>query len=346
MSERSVVTLRPPYLLFLGDLQDPLFAKTAFGLRDWRPKLVAGQHRLPGCGVDLGVPELSIADAAAQGVGSLVIGVASIGGRLAEAWHATILEAIRAGLDIVSGMHSRLADIDGFTSAAANSGAKLVDVRVPPANIPVGTGARRPGKRVLMVGTDCAVGKKYSALALAQALTEGGIEATFRATGQTGIMIAGEGIAIDAVVADFISGAAELISPANSQGHWDVIEGQGSLFNPGYAGVTLGLMHGSQADALVMCHEATQTEILGWTGYQVPSLDECMDTYLAMAKLTNPTVRFAGLSINTSKLPARERRPYLDGLSDRFGLPCVDPIVDGSTAIARHIRDSFAGART
>jgi uncharacterized NAD-dependent epimerase/dehydratase family protein len=340
MSERRVVTLRPPYLLFLGEIQDPLFAKTAFGLRDWRPKLVAGQHRLAGCGVDLGVPELSIADAAAQGVGSLVIGVASIGGRLAEGWHATILEAIQAGLDIVSGMHSRLADIDVFTSAAARSGAKLVDVRVPPANIPVGTGAKRPGKRALMVGTDCAVGKKYSALALANALSEAGIDATFRATGQTGIMIAGEGIAIDAVVADFISGAAELISPANSQEHWDVIEGQGSLFNPGYAGVTLGLMHGSQADALVMCHEATQTEILGWMGYRIPPLGECMDTYLAMARLTNPSVRFAGLSINTSKLPEHERRPYLDGLSDQFGLPCVDPIVDGSAAIARHIKDS------
>jgi uncharacterized NAD-dependent epimerase/dehydratase family protein len=340
-----VVKLRPPYLLFLGDIQDPLFAKTAFGLRDWRPKLVAGQLRLPGCGVDIGVPDLGIVEAAAQGVGSLVIGVASIGGRLPEGWHATILEAIQAGLDVVSGMHSRLADIDEFANAAARSGAKLVDVRVPPNHIPVGTGAKRPGNRALMVGTDCAVGKKYSALALAAALSDAGTDATFRATGQTGIMIAGEGIAVDAVVADFISGAAELISPANAHGHWDVIEGQGSLFNPSYAGVTIGLMHGSQADALVLCHEATQTEILGRMGYRVPPLDQCMDTYLTVARLTNPSVRFAGLSINTSKLPEHDRRPFLDDLSDKFGLPCVDPIVDGSAAIARHIKDSFAAGR-
>ena len=341
MTQATVARLRAPYLLFLGDIEDEVFGKTGFGLRQWCPDLISGQLRLPGCGINLNVPDVNIAEAAAQGVGSLVIGITPIGGQLPEHWFPVIREAIEAGIDIVSGLHSRLNEIPEFVEAAAESGAKLIDVRTPPDGIPVGTGAKRPGKRVLMVGTDCAVGKKYSALALTRAMNDIGMNATFRATGQTGIMIAGEGIAVDAVVADFISGAAELISPANEPDHWDVIEGQGALFNPGFAGVTLGLIHGSQADALVMCHEATLTEIVGWQGYPIPPLDECMQTYLHMARLTNPDVRFVGLSINTSKLEEDERRPYLERLSDETNLPCVDPVAQGSDAIARHIRANF-----
>lgn len=343
MTKSSVAQLRAPYLIFLGDIKDPVFGKTAFGLQQWCPDRVAGQIRLENCGIDIGVPDMSVEEAAEQGVASLVIGSAPIGGALPDTWLPVVREAIDRGMDVVSGLHSRLKDNPEFVAAAEKSGARLVDVRTPPTNIPVGTGVNRSGHRALMVGTDCAVGKKYSALALAGALKEAGVSATFRATGQTGIMIAGEGIAVDAVVADFISGAAELISPENDPDHWDVIEGQGSLFNPGYAGVTLGLMHGSQPDALVMCHEATQTEIIGWQGYAIPPIDECMETYLHMARLTNPDVRFVGLSINTSKLPGDERQPYLDTLAEQTGLPCVDPVIDGSAAIAESIRASFGG---
>jgi len=338
---QKTVKLEAPYLIFNGDIDDESYSKTGRGIVDWCPDRVAGQMRLPGGTIDIGVPELSLAQAVEKGVRSFIIGITPIGGQLPVHWFPVVMEAIEAGIDIVSGLHSRLVDIPEFVVAAKRSGSRLIDIRVPPAGIPVGNGKKRSGKRVLMVGTDCAVGKKYSALALTRALSALGINATFRATGQTGIMIAGTGIAVDAVVADFISGAAEILSPDNDDDHWDVIEGQGSLFNPGYAAVSLGLMHGSQADALVICHQATLTQVLGWPGYSIPSLRECMETNLHMALLTNPEVRIAGLSINTSKLPADERAQYLADLSQEMELPCSDPIIDGSQAIAETLRDTF-----
>lgn len=341
MDQVRTVQLRPPYLVFLGDIDQDHYGKTGKGLVDWRPELVAGQIRLPGCTIDLGVPELTIAAAAAQGVGSLIIGVSPIGGQLPKHWFDVIKEAIDSGIDIVSGLHSRLAHNAEWVEAARHSGSRLVDIRSPPGDISVGTGCKRSGKRILMVGTDCAVGKKYSALALTQALEDLGTKATFRATGQTGIMLAGSGIAVDAVIADFISGAAELVSPANDDDHWDVIEGQGSLFNPGYAAVSLGLLHGSQADALLMCHDTTRKEIDGWPGYPIPSFTECMKMNLQAGRLTNRQVQFAGLSINTSGLPAADRVAYLKKLVRETGLPCVDPMIDGSGAIARYLTEDF-----
>lgn len=341
MTLQKTVKLEAPYLIFNGDIDDESYSKTGRGIVDWCPDRVAGQMRLPGGTIDIGVPELSLAQAVEKGVRSFIIGITPIGGQLPVHWFPVVMEAIEAGIDIVSGLHSRLVDIPEFVVAAKRSGSRLMDIRVPPAGIPVGNGKKRSGKRVLMVGTDCAVGKKYSALALTRALSALGIKATFRATGQTGIMIAGTGIAVDAVVADFISGAAEMLSPDNDDDHWDVIEGQGSLFNPGYAAVSLGLMHGSQPDALVVCHEATLTQVLGWPGYSIPSLRECMETNLHMALLTNPEVRIAGLSINTSKLPADERAQYLADLSQEMELPCSDPMVDGSQVIAENVRDTF-----
>ena len=165
-----------------------------------------------------------------------------------------------------------------------------------------GTGHKRTGQRLLTVGTDCAVGKKYTALAIEKEMRARGVDADFRATGQTGIFISGRGIAVDSVVADFISGAAEWLSPAAAPDHWDVIEGQGSLFHPAYAGVTLGLVHGSQPDAMVLCHDLARTGIADYEGYAIPSYEACFETYLAAARLTNPRARFAGISLNTSQL--------------------------------------------
>ena len=341
MTQTKTVQLRAPYLVFLGDIEEATYGKTGQGLVDWCPDKVAGQIRLPGCGVDLGVPDLSVAAAADAGVKSLVIGVALIGGKLPPHWVAVLNEAIGAGFDIVSGMHSKLNDMPEFVEAASRSDSNLIDVRTPPDDIPVASGKKRPGKRVLMVGTDCAVGKKYSALALTAALKKQGLKATFRATGQTGIMLAGNGIAVDAVVADFVSGAAELVSPANDEDHWDVIEGQGSLFNPGYAGVSLGLTHGSQPDALVLCHDATRTEIDGWPEYPIPSFEECMELNLQTARLTNKNARFVGLSINTSGMPPEDRDSYLKSVAAETGLPCVDPVANTSDAIAEHIVSDF-----
>jgi len=329
------IQLDPPYLIFLGDVGDDGHAKTGFGILHWRADRCAGQMRLPGCNVDLGLPEMDAAQAVTAGIRTAVIGVAPTGGQIVEAWLPSLLELARAGIDIASGMHSRLTDNPELVAAAEQSGARLIDVRVPPADLPVGRGGRRSGKRVLTVGTDCAVGKKYTALALHRELADRGIPATFRATGQTGIMIAGNGIPIDAVVADFISGAAEVLSPDNDADHWDVIEGQGSLLHPSYAGVTLGLIHGSQPDAVVLCHDAGREELLGMEYFfAVPPIDEVIDMVLSAAHVTNPECVCAGISVNTSALADGERETYLADLEDKYGLPCADPIATGMAAIA------------
>ncbi len=341
MAELTVVHLRAPYLILIGDLADPTYAKTGLGIVDWRPDLVAGQLRFAGCEVDMGVPDMSVSEAVQAGVGSLIIGVAPVGGVVPASWWASIEEAARAGLDIVSGLHFRLADFPAVAAAAETSGARLVDVRKPPSGLPVGTGIKRSGKRVLMVGTDCAIGKKYSALALHKAMQEAGFNATFRATGQTGIMLAGSGLPIDAVVADFIAGAAELLSPDNDPDHWDVIEGQGSLFHPGYAGVSLGLLHGSQPDAFVLCHDATRRVMSGWEHYALPSVHDAIEQHVTMGRRTNPNIRCIGISVNTSKLPPDERSDYLSTISEATGLPCIDPLIDGCGAIVAHIKQLY-----
>ena len=341
MTKASKVQLNAPYLVLIGDLTDPTYAKTGFGLVHWQPDLVAGQLRYAGCTLDLGVPDMTVPEAVEADVKSLVIGVAPIGGVVPDKWWSSIEEAARAGLDIICGLHFKLSDKPAVAAAAEASGARLIDVRTPPKNLPIGTGIKRSGRRVLTVGTDCAIGKKYTALALDRAMLDAGLKSTFRATGQTGIMLAGEGIPIDAVVADFISGAAELISPDNDQDHWDVIEGQGSLFHPGYSGVSLGLLHGSQPDAFVVCHDATRTAVSGWEHYALPSIREAIDTHVLLGSRTNPDIRCVGISVNTSNLTAAKRTDYLEGLSAETGLPCIDPIIDGCAAIAEHIKQIY-----
>ena len=335
------IKLKAPYLILIGEEDDATYAKTGLGIVQWRPELVAGQYRFPGCRIDMGVPDMTIQQAVSAGVKSLVIGVAPVGGAVPQTWWDVMQEAAVAGLDVVCGLHIKLADNPSMVAAAEKSGAQLVDVRVPPENLPVGTGIKRSGKRVLMVGTDCAIGKKYSALALDLAMQKAGMNATFRATGQTGIMIAGEGIPIDTVVADFISGAAELLTPDNDDDHWDVIEGQGSLFHPGYSGVSLGLLHGSQPDAFVVCHDATRTRISGWEHFALPSIEECIDLHITAGARTHPDIRCVGVSVNTSALSGKERTDYLAKLSDEIGLPCVDPLIDGCDLIAQHIQTLF-----
>ena len=334
----AVVEIAQPYLIFVGDVDNDVYTKTGSGLVQWRRELCLGQYRLTSTAVDLGLCDMGPAEAAEAGARSLIVGVANVGGSFPEAWGAGLREAVEAGLDIVAGMHSSLAEVPGLADAAAATGVRLVDVRIPPANLPVGTGKKRPGRRLLTVGTDCAVGKKYTALAIEREMFARGMKATFRATGQTGIMIAGEGIPIDAVVADFLSGAAEALSPANDPEHWDVIEGQGSLFHPGYAGVTLGLLHGSQPDAVVLCHEAGRAEIELWEGFSTPKIRTAIEKYLLEGSLTNPDIRCIGACINTSTLPAERRGEYLRELEAGIGLPCVDPLVDGVGRIVDQIQ--------
>jgi uncharacterized NAD-dependent epimerase/dehydratase family protein len=339
MTQLTHVQLKAPYLILIGDVPDPTSAKTGLGIVQWRRERVAGQLRFANCNVDLGVPDLSIPEAVEAGVKSLVIGVAPTGGAMPDSWWAAIEEAAQAGLDIVCGLHIKLSDRPTLVTAAQNSGAELIDVRTPPTSLPIGTDRKRSGKRLLMVGTDCAVGKKYTALALSQCMNNSGLNATFRATGQTGIMLAGEGIPIDSVVADFISGAAEMISPDNSADHWDVIEGQGSLLHPGYSGVSLGLLHGSQPDAFVVCHEAGRT--MSDEGHRLRSIAECIEIHTVAGRLTNPDIHCVGISVNTSTLPEQERSDYLARLSNETGLPCVDPLGGGCDAIVENLTQRF-----
>ncbi len=334
----TTIKLDAPYLLYLGDAPDDDHAKTGFGIAYWRADRCAAQMRLPDCPVDLGLPEMSVTDAVAAGIRTAIVGVAPLGGQIPDHWLPQLIELAAGGIDIAAGMHTRLNNLPDLVAAAVKGGAKLIDVRVPPDNLPVGQGRPRKGKRVLTVGTDCAVGKKYSALALHRELERRDIKATFRATGQTGIMIAGEGIPIDAVVADFISGAAETLSPDNDENHWDVIEGQGSLLNPSYSGVSLGLLHGSQPDAIVLCHDIERTEVLDVYGdYPIPQLDEVIDDVLRLARRTRPRCFCAGVCVNTSKLDDFARDAYLGELQNDLGLPCVDPIATGMTPIANFL---------
>jgi len=329
--ERTIdgLALPEPYLLFLGDTTEPGFAKTASGLADWAPERCVGEYGIPGCIVSVGLARMTPAEARAAGARSLVIGVANQGGIIGAAWIAALIEALEAGLDIVSGMHGRLEAIPELVEAAHRNGRRLINVRTPPAGIPVGTGRKRSGKRLLTVGTDCALGKKYTALALHRAFAARGIEADFRASGQTGIMIAGRGIPMDAVVSDFGAGAAELLSPDAAPDHWDLIEGQGSLFNPAYAAVSLGLLHGSQPDVFVVCHDPTRTMVLGLEGYALPSVDEVIDLTVLLGRRTNPNIRCGGISLNTSSLSAADAEMLMAEVQARLNLPVADPIRGG-----------------
>jgi len=337
------IQIEAPYLLFMGDVGDDGHAKTGHGIVFWRPELCAGQMRLPGCAVDMGLPELSVGQAVEAGVRTAIVCIASTGGVLLDEWLPALADLARAGIDIAGGTHSKLNESAKLVAAAAEGGARLIDVRDPPPGLPVGRGCKRSGKRVLMVGTDCAVGKKYSALALHREFESRGVNVDFRATGQTGILIAGEGIPIDAVVADFISGAAEVLSPDNTDDHWDVIEGQGALLHPSYAGVSLGLLHGSQPDAVVLCHDAGRDDLIGLEGvFEVPPLDEVIDIVLTEARITNPACIWAGISINTSMLDDAKRSSYLSELETRYGLPCVDPVATGMARIADYLMEQIA----
>ncbi|MBY9063436.1 DUF1611 domain-containing protein [Sphingomonas yunnanensis] len=325
----AVHALAAPYLLFLGDATEPGFAKTALGLRDWAGDKCLAEHALPAATVSTGLPRMTPAAAAAAGARSMVIGVANQGGVIPAAWMPELVAAAEAGLDLVAGLHTRLGNMPTLREAAARAGTRLVDVREPPPALPIATGAKRAGRRLLTVGTDCALGKKYTALAIARGLQARGQDATFRASGQTGIMIAGEGIAIDAVVADFAAGAAELLSPANAPTHLDVIEGQGSLFHPSYAAVSLALLHGSQPDLFVVCHQPMRAQILGTPGYRVPSIEAVIEQTIAVGRLTNQAIRCAGVSLNTAGMIEEEAQAAIARTAARLGLPAADPIRGG-----------------
>ena len=334
------MAIATPYLLFLGDVPDALAAKTAYGVVDWRRDWCVGQMRLPGCRADTGLRDMGVTEARAAGARTFVIGAVNAGGVLPERWIGSIVEAIAAGMDVASGLHVRLGSIAPIREAAERHGARLHDVRHADMRFATGKGERRQGKRLLTVGTDCAVGKKYTALALEQEMTRRGFDAEFCATGQTGVLIAGRGVAIDAVVADFISGAVEWLSPAADESHWQVVEGQGSLFHPSFAGVTLGLLHGAQPDGFVICHEPTRTHMRG-VKHPLPSIGEVIDMTVRQGRLTNPDIRPVGIAINTAALDEARARQVLEDAAAEYALPAVDPIRTGVASIVDRLAELF-----
>ncbi len=328
--------IKTPYLLFLGDAPDQLSAKVAQGIKDWRPENAVGQFRMENCGATVGLTDMTLAQAKAAGARTLVIGVANRGGMISSAWKEVLIEALHMGFDLASGLHNLLREEADLVIAAKSNGCTLHDVRIPTVNYPIANGKKRSGKRVLAVGTDCSVGKMYTALALDEAMRKRGMKSTFRATGQTGILITGEGVPLDAVVADFMAGSIEYLTPDNDDDHWDIIEGQGSLFHVSYSGVTLALVHGGQPDALILCHEPTRTHMRGLPDYTPPTLEAVRDVALTLARVANPACVVVGVSVNTQHMSEADARAYLDKVEAETGLPAVDPF--------RHGADKLAGA--
>jgi uncharacterized NAD-dependent epimerase/dehydratase family protein len=332
--------IEAPFLLYLGHSSDPVGIKTSRGLATFRPADCVGEFRHDDCPLTLGLPRMMMAEAAAAGARTLVLGIAHAGGAMAPALIADAAAALDAGMNVASGLHHRLRDVPALVALAQSKGLALIDVRDPPADIRVGNGIPRAGRRLLTVGTDCSVGKMYASIALAEGLKTRGERADFRATGQTGILIAGSGVPVDAVVADFISGAIEQLAPERHDGGWDVIEGQGSLFHPSFAGVSTGLLHGAQPEALVLCHDPARTEMRGIPGRRLPDLAECLEANLRVARLTSPEVYGVGVCLNTVSMAEGSARALCRQIEDMLGLPATDPHRFGVEPILAQLCDA------
>jgi len=321
----------------------PLDPKTAAGLARFRPERLAvivdparaGRSAAEVLGV--AHPAHVVRDlegAARAGANALLLGTAPVGGRLPEAWRAWVVEAIERGWDVWGGLHDQLADDDVFRTTAARHGVALVDLRRVPAELPVAAlrAAAIDAEVVLTVGSDCNVGKMTAAWALTEELGRRGERAAFVATGQTGILLSGWGLAVDRVPADFIAGAAEaLVLEAARGADWAIVEGQGSLVHPGYSGVTLGLLHGSVPRSLVLCHQAGR-ERVKHGGLSIPSLERLISIYEEAAEWVSPA-RVRGVALNTFGLSPAEREVEKARAHAETGLPVTDVAVDGAAAL-------------
>ena len=288
----------------------------------------------------------TVAEGLAHRPNALLIGVAPQGGRLPAEWRAMVLEAIDAGLEVWSGLHTFIGDDCEFASHARRAGVAIHDLRKPPSDLPVATGRVRDVEAtvVLTVGSDCNIGKMTAALQMRAGLRDRGRRVRFAGTGQTGILIEGWGISVDAVVADFIAGAAErLVLEAAEGAEIVLVEGQGSVIHPGYSGVTLGLIHGSLPHALVMCTQPSRTRVNNNPWVEIPSLPELIRLHDA---LTTP-LRHApvlAVSLNTFDLPERAALDAIARASDESGLPATDPVRFDPAPIVEAI-DAFHRAR-
>ncbi len=330
MNRKGRAMIETPYLLFLGDAPDQLAAKVAQGIKDWRPDNAVGQFRMDGCKADMGLTDMTLVEAREAGAKTLVIGVANRGGVISQEWKKVLVMALEEGFDLASGLHNLLRDEPDLVAVAEATGQKLHDVRVPEVDYPIANGKKRSGKRCLAVGTDCSVGKMYTALCMDAEMRKRGMKSTFRATGQTGILVTGDGVPLDAVIADFMAGSVEWLTPDNDEDHWDHIEGQGSLFHVSYSGVTMALIHGGQPDALVLAHEPTREHMRGLPEYGLPSLQALRDMALPLAKVANPDCQVVGVSVNTQHMGEEEAKAYLAEIEAEMGLPATDPFRFGA----------------
>ncbi|WP_198147749.1 N-acetyltransferase DgcN [Erythrobacter sp. AP23] len=333
--------IKTPYLLYLGSTVDPMAIKTSRGIAMFRAEDSIGEFVHGAGALSLGLPRMSFAEAAAAGAKTLILGIANAGGTLSNELIDDCEAALDAGLDIASGLHRRLRDEPRLVAAAKRQGRCLFDVRDASSDLPVGNGLPRGGRRLLTVGTDCSVGKMVTTLHLERAMRARGIAADFRATGQTGILIAGSGVPLDAVVADFISGAIEQLSPARDDNGWDLIEGQGSLFHPSFAGVSTGLLHGAQADGIVICHDPTRPHMRGLPHYAMPLLSDTIEANLRVARLTSPDAVALGIALNTSSLTREEAQDVCCRTAEETGLPTTDPVAFGVEEIIDRIEQCF-----
>jgi uncharacterized NAD-dependent epimerase/dehydratase family protein len=328
-------------------------AKTAIGVLRYAPFDVvavvdsarAGKDAADCVGVGKGVPVVAAVDEAiARGATVLLIGTAAAGGRIPDGYRAQLTKALERGVEVWNGLHERvLADPD-LAAAAKRGGARVRELREPPADLPIGGHrARREGARVVLtVGSDAAVGKMTASLEIVAALRRLGERAEFVATGQTGIAIAGGGIAVDAVAADFIAGAAELmVCDAAERADWVIVEGQGSLAHPGFSGVTLGLLHGAAPDVMVLCHNPTRTSVKGFEpeGLPIRSLRECIRIYEEAASWRRPPgypqARVVAVALNTGDADETFARALIQSAALETGLPTADPIREGAAGADR-----------
>lgn len=319
-----MLSLAKPYLLYVGNAKNYSDAKTASAIFTWSKDDAKGYYALDNAKVKFDLPIITPENAVDTGIKSLVIGFANSGGYLIEEDKKVIVRALKNGLNIISGMHVRLETYPEILAAKESSQKEIFNVRFFDGTLSTGTGEKRLGKRVLTVGTDCNVGKMFATLALANQCSQRSIANKFVATGQTGIIIAGNGIAIDAVVSDFVAGASELLSPSIKDNFYYFIEGQGSLHHPSFAGVSLGLLHGSQPDYLILCHDPYRNK-MRHADYPISSIKETMELNLKHAKLTNQNAEFKGIILNLSKAPSlAEKNKVINEYENKYKLPVAD----------------------